>query len=77
MDTRKSYVVEKKASIIAEIVRYMAILGQALSYQIGQLKILELRKKSKPKSVKTSILKFSTKKYWSPEFCHLPFLKRK
>lgn len=34
---------ESEASIIAEIERYMAIPGQALSYKIGQLKILELR----------------------------------
>ena len=32
--------------IIAEIERYMAIPGQALSYKIGQLKILELRAKA-------------------------------
>lgn len=32
--------------IIAEVERYMAIPGQALSYKIGQLKILELRRKA-------------------------------
>lgn len=37
---------ESEASIIAEIERYMAIPGQALSYKIGQLKIMELRKKA-------------------------------
>jgi len=35
-----------EASIVAEIERYMAIPGQALSYKIGQLKILELRHKA-------------------------------
>lgn len=37
---------ESEASIIAEIERYMAIPGQALSYKIGQLKIRELRGKA-------------------------------
>lgn len=37
---------EPEASIISEIERYMAIPGQALSYKIGQLKIMELRKKA-------------------------------
>jgi len=37
---------ESEASIIAEVERYMAIPGQALSYKIGQLKIRELRAKA-------------------------------
>ncbi|MGL2987064.1 DUF885 domain-containing protein [Flavobacterium sp. RSSA_27] len=40
---------ESEASIIAEIERYMAIPGQALSYKMGQLKIMELREKAKKK----------------------------
>jgi uncharacterized protein (DUF885 family) len=38
-----------EAKIISEIERYMAIPGQALSYKIGQLKIIELRKKAETK----------------------------
>lgn len=50
---------ESEASIIAEIERYMAIPGQALSYKIGQLKILELRKKAeKELGTKFDIKKF-------------------
>jgi len=37
---------ESEAGIIAEIERYMATPGQALSYKIGQLKIRELRTKA-------------------------------
>ncbi|MCC7231383.1 MAG: DUF885 domain-containing protein [Bacteroidia bacterium] len=37
---------ESKEAITAEIERYMAIPGQALSYKIGQMKILELRAKA-------------------------------
>ena len=40
---------ESEAGIIAEIERYMAIPGQALSYKMGQIKILELRKKAQDK----------------------------
>ena len=40
---------ESEAGIIAEIERYMALPGQALSYKMGQLKILELRKKAQDK----------------------------
>ncbi|MFQ6371811.1 DUF885 domain-containing protein [Shewanella sp. YIC-542] len=35
-----------ESDIIAEVERYMAIPGQALSYKVGQLKILELRHKA-------------------------------
>ncbi|MCL9806513.1 DUF885 domain-containing protein [Flavobacterium amniphilum] len=37
---------ESEASIVSEIERYMAIPGQALSYKLGQLKIMELRRKA-------------------------------
>ena len=37
---------ESEADIIAEVERYMASPGQALAYKIGQMKIIELRKKA-------------------------------
>ena len=37
---------ESEESITSEIERYMAVPGQALSYKIGQMKIIELRKKA-------------------------------
>ena len=40
---------EPEASIISEIERYMANPGQALSYKIGQLKIMELRTRAETK----------------------------
>jgi uncharacterized protein (DUF885 family) len=40
---------ESEESVIAEIERYMATPGQALSYKIGQLKIRELRTKAETK----------------------------
>jgi len=53
---------ESEASIVSEIERYMAIPGQALSYKIGQLKIIELRKKAEAKmGSKFDIKKFHEK----------------
>ncbi len=40
---------DSEESVIAEIERYMATPGQALSYKIGQLKIRELRTKAETK----------------------------
>ena len=50
---------ETEASITSEVERYMAIPGQALSYKIGQLKIIELRKKAEAKMGK----KFDIRKF--------------
>lgn len=53
---------ETEAGITAEIERYMAIPGQALSYKIGQMKIIELRKKAEAKmGSKFDIKKFHEK----------------
>jgi uncharacterized protein (DUF885 family) len=40
---------ESESDITSEIERYMAIPGQALAYKIGQLKLLEIRKKAEEK----------------------------
>lgn len=53
---------ESEASITTEIERYMAIPGQALSYKIGQMKIIELRKRAQDKmGDKFDIKKFHEK----------------
>jgi uncharacterized protein (DUF885 family) len=50
---------ETEENTIAEVERYMAIPGQALSYKIGQLKIGELRKKAETEiGAKFDIRKF-------------------
>ena len=52
---------QKKETIVQEVERYMAMPGQALSYKIGQLKILELRDKAeKALQEKFDIAEFHT-----------------
>jgi uncharacterized protein (DUF885 family) len=51
-----------EAGITTEIKRYIAIPGQALSYKIGQLKIIELRQKVQDKmGPNFDIIKFHEK----------------
>ncbi|MBK5286749.1 MAG: DUF885 domain-containing protein, partial [Bacteroidia bacterium] len=50
---------ESEADITSEIERYMAIPGQALAYKIGQLKIIEIRKRAE----QTLGDKFSVQKF--------------
>ncbi len=50
---------DSEANIIAEIERYMAIPGQALSYKVGEQKILQLKKEAMDKlGTKFDIRKF-------------------
>ena len=50
---------DSEANIIAEIERYMAIPGQALSYKVGEQKILQLKKEATDKlGAKFDIRKF-------------------
>ena len=50
---------KSEGNIVAEIERYMAIPGQALSYKVGQMKILEIRAKAE----QTLGAKFSIQKF--------------
>ena len=62
IDYSLAHEAESKESITTEIERYMAIPGQALSYKIGQLKIIELRKKAQAKrGIHFDIKKFHQK----------------
>jgi uncharacterized protein (DUF885 family) len=68
---------ETESSIIAEIERYMAIPGQALSYKIGQLKILELRKKAETKMGKNFDIKVFHQKILESGVLPLALLENK
>ena len=46
-----------KSAVVAEVERYMALPGQALSYKIGQLKILQLRDQAKSRLGKSFDIK--------------------
>lgn len=52
---------ESEESIVAEVERYMAIGGQALSYKIGQLKIRELRTKAEQANAAFDVRQFHNK----------------
>jgi uncharacterized protein (DUF885 family) len=66
-----------EASIIAEIERYMARPGQALSYKIGQLKIMELRKKAETKMGKKFDIKMFHEKVLESGVMPLALLEMK
>ena len=52
---------ETEESIVAEVERYMAAAGQALSYKIGQLKIRELRTKAEKSDITFDVKQFHNK----------------
>ena len=64
-------------NITSEIERYMAIPGQALSYKIGQLKILELRKKAETKMGKNFNIKIFHQKVLESGVMPLALLEKK
>ena len=64
-------------SITSEIERYMAIPGQALSYKIGQLKILELRRKAELKMDKNFDIKIFHEKILESGVMPLALLEKK
>ena len=68
---------ESVEGITAEIERYMAIPGQALSYKIGQLKILELRKKAETKMGKNFDIKVFHQKVLESGVLPLALLEKK
>jgi uncharacterized protein (DUF885 family) len=68
---------ESKDAITSEIERYMAIPGQALSYKIGQLKIIELRKKATSKMGKNFDIKVFHQKVLESGVMPLALLEKK
>lgn len=68
---------ESEASIMAEIERYMAVPGQALSYKIGQLKIMELRQKAQQKMGKNFDIKVFHQKVLESGVMPLALLEQK
>jgi uncharacterized protein (DUF885 family) len=68
---------ESVEGITAEIERYMAIPGQALSYKIGQLKILELRKKAETKMLEKFDIKVFHQKVLESGVMPLALLEKK
>ncbi|WP_298156691.1 DUF885 family protein [Flavobacterium sp.] len=68
---------ESVATITSEIERYMAIPGQALSYKIGQLKIIELRERAKKKLGKTFDIREFHKKILESGVMPLALLEQK
>lgn len=68
---------ESVDGITSEIERYMAIPGQALSYKIGQLKILELRKKAENKMGKNFDIKVFHQKILESGVMPLALLEKK
>ena len=64
-------------NITSEIDRYMAIPGQALSYKIGQLKILELRKKAETRMGKNFDIKIFHEKVLESGVMPLALLEKK
>jgi uncharacterized protein (DUF885 family) len=68
---------ESIQGITAEIERYMAIPGQALSYKIGQLKIIELRQKAQTKMGKKFDIKVFHEKVLESGVMPLALLEKK
>jgi uncharacterized protein (DUF885 family) len=68
---------ESVDGITSEIERYMAIPGQALSYKIGQLKIIELRRKAETKMGKSFDIKVFHQKVLESGVMPLALLENK